>query len=31
LRPWLRYYNLTRPHAALAYRPPCVRFPRLAQ
>jgi transposase InsO family protein len=31
LRPWLRYYNLERPHAALGYRPPCVRFPRLAQ
>jgi transposase InsO family protein len=31
LRPWLRYYNLVRPHAALAYQPPCVRFPRLAQ
>jgi transposase InsO family protein len=31
LRPWLRYYNLERPHAALAYQPPCVRFPRLAQ
>jgi transposase InsO family protein len=31
LRPWLRYYNLERPHAALNYQPPCVRFPRLAQ
>ena len=31
LRPWLRHYNLERPHAALGYRPPCVRFPRLAQ
>jgi len=31
LRPWLRYYNLERPHAALGYQPPCVRFPRLAQ
>jgi transposase InsO family protein len=31
LRPWLRYYNLERPHAALGYHPPCVRFPRLAQ
>jgi transposase InsO family protein len=30
-RPWLRYYNLERPHAALNYRPPCVRFPRLLQ
>ena len=27
----LRHYNLERPHAALGYRPPCVRFPRLAQ
>jgi transposase InsO family protein len=31
LRPWLRYYNLERPHAALGDQPPCVRFPRLAQ
>ena len=31
LRPWLRHYNLERPHAALDYQPPCVRFPRLAQ
>ena len=31
LRPWLLYYNLERPHAALAYQPPCARFPRLAQ
>ena len=31
LRPWLRHYNLARPHAALGYQPPCVRFPRLAQ
>jgi transposase InsO family protein len=31
LRPWLRHYNLERPHAALGYHPPCVRFPRLAQ
>lgn len=31
LRPWLRHYNLERPHAALAYQPPCVRFPRVAQ
>lgn len=31
LRPWLRHYNLGRPHAALGYQPPCVRFPRLAQ
>lgn len=31
LRPWLRYYNVERPHAALGYQPPCVRFPRVAQ
>ena len=31
LPPWLRHYNVERPHAALGYRPPCVRFPRLAQ
>ncbi|MGH6949969.1 MAG: IS481 family transposase, partial [Vitreimonas sp.] len=31
LSSWLRYYNRVRPHAALAYQPPCVRFPRLAQ
>jgi transposase InsO family protein len=31
LRPWLRHYNVERPHAALAYQPPCVRFPRVAQ
>ena len=31
LRPWLTYYNVERPHAALGYQPPCVRFPRLAQ
>jgi transposase InsO family protein len=31
LRPWLRHYNLQRPHAALGYHPLCVRFPRLAQ
>ena len=31
LRPWLRHYNIERPHAALAYQPPCVRFPRVAQ
>ena len=24
LRPWLRHYNVERPHAALAYQPPCV-------
>jgi transposase InsO family protein len=31
LRPWLRHYNVERPHAALAYQPPCARFPRVAQ
>lgn len=31
LRPWLRHYNVERPHAALGYPPPCVRFPRAAQ
>jgi transposase InsO family protein len=31
LRPWVRHYNVERPHAALDYQPPCVRFPRLAQ
>jgi transposase InsO family protein len=31
LRPWLRHYNVERPHAALGHQPPCVRFPRLAQ
>ena len=31
LRAWLRHYNTARPHAALGYQPPCVRFPRLAQ
>ncbi len=31
LRPWLRHYNVERPHAALAYQPPCVRLPRVAQ
>jgi transposase InsO family protein len=31
LRPWVRHYNVERPHAALGYQPPCVRFPRLAQ
>jgi transposase InsO family protein len=31
LHRWLRHYNLERPHAALGYQPPCVRFPRLAQ
>jgi transposase InsO family protein len=31
LKPWLRFYNTARPHAALAYRAPCARFPRAAQ
>jgi len=31
LRPWLRYYNVERPHAALGYQPPRARFQRLAQ
>jgi transposase InsO family protein len=31
LRPWVRSYNTERPHTALAYQPPCVRFPRAAQ
>ena len=31
LRLWLQHYNVERPHAALGYQPPCVRFPRLAQ
>jgi hypothetical protein len=31
LRPWLQHYNVQRPHAALGYQPPCVRFPRVAQ
>ena len=31
LRPWLRHYNVERPHAALGYQPPCARFPRVAQ
>jgi transposase InsO family protein len=31
LRPWVWHYNVKRPHAALAYQPPCVRFPRVAQ
>ena len=30
LRPWVRHYNVERPHAALGYQPPCVRFPRAA-
>lgn len=31
LHAWLRTYNTQRPHAALAYHPPCTRFPRAAQ
>ncbi len=31
LKPWLRHYNTIRPHSALAYQPPCSRFPRAAQ
>jgi transposase InsO family protein len=31
LQPWLRGYNVARPHAALGYQPPCSRFPRVAQ
>ena len=31
LRPWLRYYNVERPHASLAYRAPAARFPRATQ
>jgi len=31
LQPWLRAYNIVRPHAALGYQPPCSRFPRVAQ
>lgn len=31
LKPWVRHYNTARPHTALGYRPPCVRFPRAAQ
>jgi transposase InsO family protein len=31
LRPWLRSYNTQRPHTALGYQPPCVRFSRAAQ
>lgn len=31
LRPWVRTYNTRRPHTALAYQPPCTRFPRAAQ
>jgi transposase InsO family protein len=31
LQPWVRGYNVARPHAALGYQPPCSRFPRVAQ
>jgi transposase InsO family protein len=31
LRPWVRAYNVRRPHAALSYQPPCSRFPRVTQ
>jgi len=31
LRPWVRQYNIARPHTALGYQPPCSRFPRAAQ
>jgi transposase InsO family protein len=31
LQPWVRAYNVARPHAALGYQPPCSRFPRVAQ
>jgi transposase InsO family protein len=31
LAPWVRTYNVKRPHAALNYQPPCSRFPRVAQ
>jgi transposase InsO family protein len=31
LRPWLRYYNGQRPHAALDQQPPVARFPRAVQ
>lgn len=31
LKPWVRVYNTRRPHSALAYQPPCSRFPRAAQ
>lgn len=30
LAPWLRYYNHTRPHTALNYRPPITRLPEVA-
>jgi transposase InsO family protein len=31
LQPWVRAYNIARPHAALGYQPPCSRLPRVAQ
>jgi transposase InsO family protein len=31
LQPWVRAYNVARPHAALGYQPPCSRLPRVAQ
>ena len=31
LQPWVRAYNVARPHAALSYQPPSARFPRVAQ
>jgi transposase InsO family protein len=31
LTPWVRAYNVRRPHTALGYQPPCSRFPRVAQ
>jgi transposase InsO family protein len=31
LKPWVRTYNMVRPHTALGYQPPCSRFPRIAQ
>jgi transposase InsO family protein len=31
LGPWVRQYNIARPHTALDYQPPCSRFPRAAQ
>jgi transposase InsO family protein len=31
LKPWVRAYNVARPHTALGYQPPCSRLPRVAQ